>query len=112
MKYRVMRAYRSEFPEPLLVRKGDRLRFERRPTNWAGWLYCVTESGASGWVPENWTVAESETTCRMNRDYVARELNVDPGDTFESELEESGWAWGRSSHDELGWVPMENLEPA
>jgi hypothetical protein len=111
MKYRVIKPHRSEFPEPLQAGKGDCLRYERRPTPWQGWLYCVSAGGVSGWVPEDWTRIESETVCRMLRDYVARELDVDAGETFESELQESGWAWGRSSRGDTGWLPLEVLAP-
>jgi hypothetical protein len=46
----------------------------------------------------------------MLRDYVSRELPVDPGDEVTSDLTESDWAWVRSGDGKKGWVPLGCLQ--
>jgi len=90
--YRVIKAHQSPDPDPLTVRKGERLSFERRETEWPGWIWCTDNSGKGAWVPEKWVEIEGDS-CVMKRDYVATELAVDVGEVLTPEFEESGWAW-------------------
>ena len=90
--YRVIKAHQSPDPDPLIVRQGDRLSFERRETEWPGWIWCTSDSGKSAWVPENWVQIEGDS-CVMRRDYNSTELAVDVGETGTVEFVESGWAW-------------------
>jgi uncharacterized protein CbrC (UPF0167 family) len=85
------------------------VRFERRPTEWPGWLWCERGDGVSGWAPESWVVIEGGS-CRFLRDYDATELAVEAGERVEVEFEESGWAWVRKEDGERGWLPRECLD--
>ncbi|MGB3905715.1 MAG: SH3 domain-containing protein [Anaerolineae bacterium] len=107
--YRVIKAHRCPDPDPLIVRKGDRLRFERRETEWAGWIWCTDSSGKRAWVPENWVEIEGDS-CVMKRDYNAIELSVEVGEALTVEFEESGRAWVTKDSGESGWVPSEHLD--
>ena len=107
--YRVVKPHRVEGSEPLVVHQGERLVFERRETEWSGWIWCVSRSGRSGWVPERWVQIEGKV-CVMRRDYDSTELPVNAGETFTATLVESGWAWGTTSDGRTGWVPLECLE--
>jgi hypothetical protein len=62
-----------------------------------------------GWVPENWVIIEGKT-CRLRRDYNARELSVSEGEVLTASLIESGWVWATSQSGETGWVPQACLE--
>ena len=106
--YRVTKPHQSPGPEPWIVRQGERLSFERRETEWPGWIWCTDVSGKSGWVPENWVDIEGDS-CVMKRDYVATELSVDVGEVLTPEFEESGWAWATKEGGESGWVPLDHL---
>ena len=107
--YRVTIAHESEFKKPLLLSRGERLRFERRTTQWEGWLWCVTQDGQSGWIPEAWVDVEGDT-CVMNRDYDATELTVAVGEALKAILTESGWLLAVSASGQTGWVPLECVE--
>jgi hypothetical protein len=108
---RVIKAHRSAFTDPLIAHQGDQLRFERRETEWPGWIWCTDPSGQAGWVPENW-VELNTGFCTLQRDYVATELSVQEGATVAVEWVESGWAWVTTEKGERGWVPLENLAGA
>ncbi len=110
MDYRVIKPHAPETDDRLVVRKGEKLSFERRPTNWDGWLFCTTIDGRTGWVPESYVTVDGGE-CTMSRDYDAYELTVAVGDAVIAEYEESGWVYGRTANNRRGWVPRENLEP-
>jgi len=107
-RYHVIKAHRPDSRTPLTARKGKRLRFERRQTKWEGWLWCETQGGKTGWVPESWVRIKGES-CVMIRNYDARELTVDRGTTLIGLLTESGWLIAETSSGERGWVPLENV---
>lgn len=108
--FRVSKEHSSSCPAPLSGRKGDRLSFKRKETEWAGWLWCTGSSGRSGWVPENWLEMEEKVAVLL-RDYSAHELTVVPGQILSATLSESGWVWATTESGEEGWVPLENLSP-
>ena len=107
--YRVVKPHSGSEGDVLVVRRGERLAFERRVTEWPGWIWCVSRSGAAAWTPEAWVKLEGPT-CVMERDYDAAELSVQPGELFTATLTESGWAWGVSSDGCTGWVPLACIE--
>ncbi len=109
--YRVITAHQSTHPEPLTVRKGERLSFERKETEWPGWIWCTSRSGKSAWVPEKWVEIDGDS-CVMKRDYNATELSVEVGEVLTVEFEETGWAWATKESGESGWVPLEYLDAA
>lgn len=107
--YRVIQAHKPEDVEPLVLKKGDVVRFERRQTQWEGWLWCTKQTGETGWVPESWVTIEYDN-CVMQRDYSAFELTVQPGTTLEANLTESGWLLATTSTGTTGWIPLECVE--
>ncbi len=109
-RFRVIEPHRAEFAEPLVVARGERLRCERRKTQWAGWLWCAAPDGRTGWVPESWVERTGEAGV-MARDYDATELTVAPGDVLDGVLTESGWLLADSPTGRRGWVPLECVEP-
>ena len=110
MKYRVKTSYESAYPEALVVKRGERIRFERKPTEWPGWIWCITEDGKSAWVPESW-VEIGGVFCVLSRDYNSRELTVRCGDELDVMHEESGWVWVCNTEGEEGWIPADRIEP-
>lgn len=105
---RVIQAHRSAFTDPLIARQGDQLSFERRETEWPGWIWCTAPSGKSGWVPKSWTEL-GPGFCTLKRDYAATELSVEEGATVTVELVESDWAWATTETGESGWLPLSHL---
>ena len=109
-RYRVIEPYDSPFPDPLEVEAGTRLRFERRESEWEGWLWCTDSSGRAGWVPETWLTLDEEF-CILQRDYIASELSVTTGELITADFVESGWVFGSTLNGEQGWVPLSHLSP-
>lgn len=108
-KFKVTKPHRPESEDWLSVKRGTKLRFERRPTEWEGWVWCISGDGRAAWVPESWVDLEGGM-CVMLKDYVSREMALDPGEEVVSELIESGWAWVRTLAGEEGWIPLDCLE--
>ena len=108
--YRVVESYSSPYMRGVTFRAGERLRFERRESEWDGWMWCTSEAGEEAWTPEAWVEIEGDDTCTMKRDYNARELSVAAGDEVRAIEEQSGWAWCANAAGETGWVPLSNLE--
>jgi len=110
VRYAVAKPHRPSEEQWLAAQQGTRLALERRETVYAGWIWCVADSGAGGWVPEEW-VSIAGDTCTLLRDYDALELPVEPGDMVEVEFTESSWAFVQDERGRQGWVPLECLEP-
>lgn len=107
--YRVVKAYEGSSGDSLVVREGERLAFERRETEFEGWIWCVNKLGEAGWVPEAWVALEGRF-CVMRRDCDSTELTVEVGEELTGAFVESGWMWARKSDGQEGWVPLECVE--
>ena len=108
--FQVVSSYRSEYADALVAQKGELLAFDRRPSEWPGWIWCTAASGKAAWVPESWMELSGDS-CVLSRDYDSRELSVREGEALEVEFEESGWAWVRNSAGDCGWIPADRIEP-
>jgi len=84
---------------------GEVLRWERRPTEWEGWLWCTDAKGVTGWVPEAYVEKLAAALCRTLREYHATELTVTPGEELDVQFAESGWLWSTTADGRTGWVP-------
>ncbi|UVL26382.1 MULTISPECIES: SH3 domain-containing protein [Pseudomonas] len=54
MKFRVIEARRSEYPEPITFAKGAPLSIGERydgEEGWDNWYWCSTAGQSAGWVP-------------------------------------------------------------
>jgi len=106
MKYIVHKAHKPDTDIKLLVKAGDGLTWERRPTPYAGWIWCTAHTGETGWIPESWLEFDSDT-CLLLRDYDSTELTVKPGDILQGKFIESGWLYASNQQHVVGWVPLE-----
>ena len=110
-RYRVIEPYETPFPDPLEASAGTQFEFERRESEWQGWLWCTDPAGQSGWVPEKWLTLD-KGKCTLKRDYAARELSVEAGELVTVDFVESDWAFGCTESGAKGWVPLNHLSPA
>lgn len=104
----VIKAYRSEYPDPLNLPKGESVTVEERKTDWEGWLWATDRSGKSGWIPKNY-IDRDGTAGILRRNYSAAELTVESGISVEVIERESGWAVVRTENGHIGWIPEDNL---
>jgi hypothetical protein len=109
--YRVIKAHQPEPRTATVLPQGERLAFERRPTQWEGWLWCTTKDGTALWVPEPWVRIENGDTCVLLREYDPAELSLEVGETITAELTASGWLLGTTPDGRRGWAPLECLQP-
>ena len=108
-RFRTIADHDPADPEPLMLRAGQRVRYERRESEWEGWLWCTSESGETGWVPEAWLTLRGPFAVAQ-RDYCARELTVRRGTVVSGSLIECGWLWATTDAGVSGWVPLRVLE--
>jgi len=108
-RFRVIKAHEPEETESLNLFAGEQVQFERRPSEWEGWLWVKSKDGLTGWVPEAWVEIEGKF-CTLTHDYDSTELMMEEGDTLYCLLIESDWLWGETPSGATGWVPLECLE--
>jgi hypothetical protein len=101
-----VRSYTASCHDPLQVKAGDVLTIEPKISEWSGWIWCVSDDGKGGWVPESWGRIEG-TSFHMQKDYDATELNVSLDDTITVRDEESGWLLCQDRFGHRGWIPKE-----
>ncbi len=100
--------YDAAYPEPLIVKTGDRLTPVRWDDEWHGWIWCSNARGLGGWFPERLLDREGES-CVARGDFDGTELSIREGDVLEVEFEESGWLWCRDASGARGWVPSNRV---
>jgi hypothetical protein len=105
----VKREHHSDNPNPIRFGVGVILRWERRATEWEGWLWCTDSTGMTGWVPETYVEKIDNATCRTLREYDATELTVKPGDNLDVKFAESGWVWCEIADGRKGWIPESHV---
>ncbi|MBN1211801.1 MAG: SH3 domain-containing protein [candidate division Zixibacteria bacterium] len=106
---RVIKAYRSAYPDPLIIKAGEVLTIENRESEWAGWTRCINKNGKDGWIPDSCLETRGNKATAL-RDYDATELTVDHGEELIVVNKEAGWFWCENQDGQTGWVPGECLE--
>src|SRR5207249_9458791 len=77
---RVTMEYRVNYPDPIEVTAGARVRVRQEDRDFPRWKWCEASDGRAGWVPVELLSQEvMEATVLAN--YSARELRVDRGET-------------------------------
>jgi uncharacterized protein YgiM (DUF1202 family) len=106
---RVIKTYQTSFPDPLILKAGDKLDLSDRQSDWPGWIWCTTLVGKSGWVPTAYVEPMGQLGL-ARRDYDATELSAKTGEELTVSHEESGWLWCTNRQGRSGWIPVENVE--
>jgi len=107
---RVIADYQAPFPDLIRVEAGESVTNDpNKKTAVAGWIWCTSRTGKSGWVPETY-VEQRGTSGIMKCDYNATELTIHVGDLLAVHKEESGFYWVTTRDGRQGWVPVEKLE--
>lgn len=113
MKYQVIKEHRSEFPNPIIILKGDKLVIGEKSDEheaWNDWYFCETRDQVKGWVPKQVIKWLKGNEGEALEDYTAKEMDVDEGEILSGTKILNGWIWCQNlSSKEEGWVPAENL---
>ena len=111
-KYRVIKAYKSESKDPIILKKGENVIIGREYTedpDWPGWIECTNKKGKKGWVPKQY-LRISGCAGHALFGYSTNELNVKIGDEITVYEFVNGWAWSKNSMGEYGWIPIKNIK--
>jgi hypothetical protein len=107
----VTSAYRTQYPDPIRLKAGDKVTVGKHDEEYPGWVWTTVASGRSAWAPEELLdVSGTEAVARV--DYESTELNTTPGETVRVVFEMLAWAWVRNASGAEGWVPIKTLRPA
>ncbi len=107
----VERAHRSNYPEPVRLRRGDAVRLGDRDPDFPGWIRATDPEGRTGWAPEALLDRQGTHEAIAVADYDATELNVSPGERLTVRQELAGWYWVCNDQGDLGWVPVASTRP-
>lgn len=111
--YLVIQPHVSEFPEPMVLRRGDRVSVGEvydGPEGWPDWYLCSAPGQAAGFVPGQILERHADRTATLREDFTNRELDVTPGEILHGGRQQNGWVWAtRPSDGAAGWVPLENV---
>ena len=109
----VIRRHVSEFPEPMTLRRGDRVSVGAPydgPKGWPGWYLCSAPGQGAGYVPEQIIGRHADGSGTMLEDFTNRELDVMEGDVLRGGRRLNGWLWAtRIADGAEGWVPLDSL---
>jgi len=109
MPARVLKAYTTQYPDPIAIRRGDQVILGKRDTEFPGWVWATSLStGKSGWVPERYLIVRGDQAESV-RDYSARELDVAEGAMVTIVEELLGWSLVETGSGARGWIPQSHL---
>lgn len=109
MRAILLRDVRTQYANPIGFRRGDVVRPGERDTEWPAFAWTTTSDGNAGWAPVDWLHPLGDGTAEALRDYTARELDADAGETVELVDELGGWWWSRAADGREGWLPATAL---
>jgi uncharacterized protein YgiM (DUF1202 family) len=105
----VITDYKTPFPDPLRLQKGNVVKVEEKESEWPGWIWCITKEGKKGWVPNSYLDIQGKNA-KLLQDYDATELTITIGEELTIENQESGWVWVSNKEGKKGWVPIRNVK--
>lgn len=111
--YLVIQPHVSEFPEPMVLKQGDRVSVGQAydgPEGWPDWFLCSAPGQQPGFVPGQILERHGDGTGTLREDFTNRELDVAEGEVLHGERCLNGWLWAtRPADAATGWVPLDNL---
>ena len=110
-RYKVMREYKSPYPDPIIFRKGEEVtvgqEFKEDP-EWKNWVWCEGKS-KKAWVPRQYIIIDGANGV-FEKDYNAMELSVKVGEELVVYEVVNGFGLSEKPDGTKGWMPMRNLE--
>ncbi|MEO2212960.1 SH3 domain-containing protein [Paenibacillus amylolyticus] len=112
--YKVVQPHNSNYPDPIVLAKGDTILYGREDTEFPNWIFCESiHSKKCGWVPKQiLSTPNEEQIATALSDYSAHELTVKPGIIVTKEFELNEWSFVHTAEGEKGWLPNKVLTPS
>jgi hypothetical protein len=109
--YRVIKDYKSPYPDPLVFQRGERVRvgqeFKEDP-DWKNWIWCEGNN-KKAWVPKQYINIAGKNGI-FNKDYNAMELSVHVGEKLLVYGIVNGFGMSKKTNGTRGWVPIKNIQ--
>ena len=102
----VTKPYSSKYLNPIKLSENEQVQTGKRDTEWEGWIWCISQNGVGGWVPEKYLEIK-DSFAIVKKDYDATELNVRVDEQLTIFYKESGWYWCEKENGTKGWLPCE-----
>lgn len=112
MQAHVLRDYLTQYTNPIRFVVGEIVTVGKRDTEWPDFVWTTTTDGNTGWAPIDWLQPLGGGHASAVRDYSARELDADTGDSVTLLQTLGGWWWCRRGDGREGWIPETYLEHA
>jgi hypothetical protein len=93
-------------------RAGATLVVGRRNLQYPEFVWCATEDGQAGWVPEMRFEMTGPGEALATSDHDAAQLTIVKGDILEVLERTQTWWRCRNAAGAEGWVPVDSIEPA
>jgi hypothetical protein len=105
----IIKDYRISNSKPLCLKSGDTFKIlpKEIPPEWSGWIWAKTEK-QEGWISKHYFETRNGRPFVI-RDYVAREIDVESGESVRLHYEDCGWSWIEKGDGNAGWIPSENI---
>ena len=112
-KYLVIKERETEFPNPIKISKGEKVKcLEKSDENgeWGNWVLCKT-SNNEGWIPQQ-IIDENNGKGIILESYDATEFDLKIGEILVEEKVLNGWIWGYKEiePEKKGWAPLNHIE--
>ena len=104
----IIKAYTSQYPDPICFDAGAAVQVERDDLEYPGWFWCRMPSRKEGWVHRSFLAACAGTTTSV-RAYSAKELTVTGGEHGKLIQLLDGWAYIRLDTGDEGWIPQSHI---
>jgi hypothetical protein len=110
--YRVIKDYKSPYPDPIVFQKGERIKvcqeFKEDPDR-KNWIWCEGKNDKKAWVPKEYIDVDGVNGI-FNRNYNAKELTVQIGESLIVHEIVNGFGMSEKPDGTKGWVPVKNME--
>jgi SH3 domain len=109
---RVITPHARDHIHNISFRAGDDLAVGHRNQQYPAYVWCATEDGQHGWVPERFIEITGDAEAVALCDYSAAHLTVVKDEVLDVLDEVGGWLLCRNAAGSEGWVPVWSVEEA
>jgi hypothetical protein len=111
-RYKVIKDYKSPYLDPIVFRKGEKVKVGQEFTqdpDWKDWVWCEGNGNRKAWAPKQYIDIDGVNGV-FNRDYNAMELSVQVGEELVVYEIVNGFGMSEKTNGTKGWVPTKNME--